>query len=216
MRNSEALQTSHRLPLLLPPGECRKSNPCQQLCFDLHDGTYECACHEGHQLDVNGYSCLSKCFLSCLPSLPPINFTHSSLPHLAFFTLPQQAMIVNTFTHRLPSHAFHPRKCQLETSPSPPPSLPMKFPITLSRQAVLIRAPVKRHQPAMITVSIPAMTSNAKQVEFALSLIRMTPKTVECDVDVHWAEVGSSVRRVSVSSFLFTCALKVSSVYSSY
>lgn len=41
-------------------GECRKSNPCQQLCFDLHDGTYECACHERHQLDVNGYSCLKS------------------------------------------------------------------------------------------------------------------------------------------------------------
>lgn len=40
-------------------GECRKSSPCHQLCFDLHDGTFECACHESYQLDLNGYSCLS-------------------------------------------------------------------------------------------------------------------------------------------------------------
>lgn len=38
-------------------GECGEDNPCEQLCFDLHDGTYECSCKEGHTLADNGYSC---------------------------------------------------------------------------------------------------------------------------------------------------------------
>lgn len=38
-------------------GECRKSSPCHQMCFDLHDGTFECACHEGFHLQLDGYSC---------------------------------------------------------------------------------------------------------------------------------------------------------------
>ena len=41
-------------------GECHISNPCQQLCFDLHDGTFECACHDGFHLNLNGYSCYSE------------------------------------------------------------------------------------------------------------------------------------------------------------
>ncbi|UXI17871.1 putative splicing factor [Sarcoptes scabiei] len=41
-------------------GECRKTSPCQQLCFDLHDGTFECACNQGYRLDLNGYSCIDE------------------------------------------------------------------------------------------------------------------------------------------------------------
>ncbi|XP_027198561.2 pikachurin-like [Dermatophagoides pteronyssinus] len=40
-------------------GECHKSNPCQQLCFDLNDGTFECACQDGYHLHLNGYSCIA-------------------------------------------------------------------------------------------------------------------------------------------------------------
>ncbi|KAH7640417.1 pikachurin-like protein [Dermatophagoides farinae] len=40
-------------------GECHISNPCQQLCFDLHDGTFECACQDGYHLHMNGYSCIA-------------------------------------------------------------------------------------------------------------------------------------------------------------
>ncbi|XP_054162749.1 uncharacterized protein LOC128960645 [Oppia nitens] len=38
-------------------GECRTSGPCDQLCYDLHDGTFECSCNMGFTLDNNGYSC---------------------------------------------------------------------------------------------------------------------------------------------------------------
>lgn len=41
-------------------GECGKnnrSNPCEQICLDLHDGTYECSCFYGFTLAVDGYSC---------------------------------------------------------------------------------------------------------------------------------------------------------------
>lgn len=41
-------------------GECREDSPCQHLCFDLHDGTFECACKEGFTLSVNGYSCIEN------------------------------------------------------------------------------------------------------------------------------------------------------------
>ncbi|XP_075731876.1 pikachurin isoform X1 [Rhipicephalus microplus] len=38
-------------------GECRVDGPCQQMCFDLHDGTFECGCTPGYRLSSNGYSC---------------------------------------------------------------------------------------------------------------------------------------------------------------
>ena len=41
-------------------GECRTNGPCQHLCFDLHDGTFECACKEDYTLANNGYSCIGK------------------------------------------------------------------------------------------------------------------------------------------------------------
>ncbi|XP_015795541.1 pikachurin isoform X2 [Tetranychus urticae] len=41
-------------------GECHSNGPCQHLCFDLHDGTFECACHPGYILSDNGYSCLEN------------------------------------------------------------------------------------------------------------------------------------------------------------
>lgn len=40
-------------------GDCESHNPCQHLCFDLHDGTFECACRENYFLSDNGYSCIS-------------------------------------------------------------------------------------------------------------------------------------------------------------
>ncbi|KAG0420879.1 hypothetical protein HPB47_003211, partial [Ixodes persulcatus] len=38
-------------------GECRVDGPCQQICFDLHDGTFECGCSSGYRLSSNGYGC---------------------------------------------------------------------------------------------------------------------------------------------------------------
>ncbi|KAF8791124.1 pikachurin-like [Argiope bruennichi] len=57
----------HRPPVLIAKnfeaafqGECREDSPCQHLCFDLHDGTFECACKDGFTLSVNGYSCIEN------------------------------------------------------------------------------------------------------------------------------------------------------------
>ncbi|KAG4076471.1 hypothetical protein HA402_005914 [Bradysia odoriphaga] len=38
-------------------GRCGHGSPCMQLCYELHDGMYECDCTEGYELNQNGYSC---------------------------------------------------------------------------------------------------------------------------------------------------------------
>ncbi|XP_055323998.1 uncharacterized protein LOC129578841 [Sitodiplosis mosellana] len=38
-------------------GRCGHGSPCDQVCFELHDGTFECDCTEGYELNKNGYSC---------------------------------------------------------------------------------------------------------------------------------------------------------------
>ncbi|XP_058123120.1 uncharacterized protein LOC131294149 [Anopheles ziemanni] len=38
-------------------GRCGHGSPCEQLCYELHDGMYECDCSEGFELNKNGYSC---------------------------------------------------------------------------------------------------------------------------------------------------------------
>ncbi|XP_037301819.1 uncharacterized protein LOC119192075, partial [Manduca sexta] len=37
---------------------CGAGSPCEQLCRELHDGTYECGCGPGYVLHVDGYGCL--------------------------------------------------------------------------------------------------------------------------------------------------------------
>ncbi|CAG4966159.1 unnamed protein product [Colias eurytheme] len=39
-------------------GRCGEGSPCEQLCRELHDGTYECGCGPGYVLHVDGYGCL--------------------------------------------------------------------------------------------------------------------------------------------------------------
>lgn len=41
-------------------GHCGHGSPCDQLCYQLHDGMYECDCTDGFELDSNGYSCRGK------------------------------------------------------------------------------------------------------------------------------------------------------------
>ncbi|XP_019866819.1 pikachurin [Aethina tumida] len=38
-------------------GHCDHGSPCEQLCYELHDGMYECDCKEGFILREDGYSC---------------------------------------------------------------------------------------------------------------------------------------------------------------
>uniref|UniRef100_A0ABD2X622 Pikachurin n=1 Tax=Trichogramma kaykai TaxID=54128 RepID=A0ABD2X622_9HYME len=38
-------------------GRCGRGSPCEQLCYELHDGMYECDCKDGFVLHKNGYSC---------------------------------------------------------------------------------------------------------------------------------------------------------------
>ncbi|KAK3917427.1 EGF-containing fibulin-like extracellular matrix protein 2 [Frankliniella fusca] len=42
------------------PGRCGRESPCEQLCFELHDGMFECECREGYVLHLNGYGCLVR------------------------------------------------------------------------------------------------------------------------------------------------------------
>ncbi|XP_049831472.1 pikachurin-like [Schistocerca gregaria] len=39
-------------------GRCGRGSPCEQLCYELHDGMFECDCRPGYELHRNGYSCL--------------------------------------------------------------------------------------------------------------------------------------------------------------
>ncbi|CAH2098148.1 unnamed protein product [Euphydryas editha] len=41
-------------------GRCGEGSPCEQLCRELHDGTYECGCGPGYVLHVDGYGCLGE------------------------------------------------------------------------------------------------------------------------------------------------------------
>ncbi|XP_022913817.2 pikachurin [Onthophagus taurus] len=38
-------------------GRCGRGSPCDQLCYELHDGMYECDCRMGFILQEDGYSC---------------------------------------------------------------------------------------------------------------------------------------------------------------
>lgn len=42
-------------------GRCGRDSPCEQLCYELHDGMFECDCEQGFTLRTNGYGCSSKC-----------------------------------------------------------------------------------------------------------------------------------------------------------
>ncbi|XP_065220791.1 pikachurin-like [Planococcus citri] len=39
-------------------GRCDHDSPCEHLCYELHDGMFECDCRDGFVLHTNGYSCL--------------------------------------------------------------------------------------------------------------------------------------------------------------
>jgi len=49
-----------RFPLCVS-GRCGHGSPCEQLCYELHDGMYECDCRDGYILHKNGYSCAGEC-----------------------------------------------------------------------------------------------------------------------------------------------------------
>uniref|UniRef100_A0A182JHM7 Uncharacterized protein n=1 Tax=Anopheles atroparvus TaxID=41427 RepID=A0A182JHM7_ANOAO len=44
---------------------CGHGSPCEQLCYELHDGMYECDCSEGFELNKNGYSCQAHLTSHC-------------------------------------------------------------------------------------------------------------------------------------------------------
>lgn len=52
----------HSRLIILPciPGRCGHGSPCEQLCYELHDGMYECDCKDGYILHKNGYSCAGE------------------------------------------------------------------------------------------------------------------------------------------------------------
>ncbi|KAF7385833.1 hypothetical protein HZH66_011675 [Vespula vulgaris] len=44
-------------------GRCGRRSPCEHLCYELHDGMYECDCRDGYILHKNGYSCAGHPYL---------------------------------------------------------------------------------------------------------------------------------------------------------
>lgn len=65
-------------------GRCGHGSPCEQLCYELHDGMYECDCKDGYILHKNGYSCAGELipkltllvisFFAILARRPPPDF----------------------------------------------------------------------------------------------------------------------------------------------
>ncbi|XP_076268122.1 EGF like, fibronectin type III and laminin G domains protein pikachurin [Rhynchophorus ferrugineus] len=49
-------------------GRCGHGSPCEQICFELHDGMYECDCKDGFILGADGYSCAEMNFTVSTPS----------------------------------------------------------------------------------------------------------------------------------------------------
>ncbi|CAG9821107.1 unnamed protein product [Phaedon cochleariae] len=54
-------------------GRCDENTPCEQLCYELHDGMYECDCREGYILREDGYSCYEINSTASPPSLEDLN-----------------------------------------------------------------------------------------------------------------------------------------------
>ncbi|XP_044746396.1 pikachurin [Coccinella septempunctata] len=51
-------------------GECGHGSPCEQLCYELHDGMYECDCRQDFVLREDGYSC-AEINSTVVPSTSP-------------------------------------------------------------------------------------------------------------------------------------------------
>lgn len=67
---------STRITFLFPlcvSGRCGHGSPCEQLCYELHDGMYECDCRDGYILHKNGYSCAGEC-VSRFDPYPALQF----------------------------------------------------------------------------------------------------------------------------------------------
>ena len=77
-----SLIRNHPVHFIMFSGRCGHGSPCEQLCYELHDGMYECDCSEGFELNKNGYSCQGKSPSTRQPFHQSQNstFTHVSTP----------------------------------------------------------------------------------------------------------------------------------------
>ncbi|XP_072391898.1 pikachurin-like [Diabrotica undecimpunctata] len=55
-------------------GRCDENSPCEQLCYELHDGMYECDCKERFILREDGYSCYEINSTASPPSLEDLRY----------------------------------------------------------------------------------------------------------------------------------------------
>ncbi|KAL1114770.1 hypothetical protein AAG570_007594 [Ranatra chinensis] len=58
LNESGVFSQKSSVPFSMPPGRCGHESPCEQLCYELHDGMFECDCKRGFVLHHDGYSCL--------------------------------------------------------------------------------------------------------------------------------------------------------------
>jgi len=59
--NNEYIPKILNSALMFIAGKCSApNNPCVQLCTELFNNAFECHCHPGFILSIDGYSCLRK------------------------------------------------------------------------------------------------------------------------------------------------------------
>ncbi|XP_046387763.1 pikachurin-like [Ischnura elegans] len=58
-------------------GRCGPGSPCEHLCFELHDGTFECDCRTGFVLRHDGYGCFEA---NATAEPPPVVTTSAPKP----------------------------------------------------------------------------------------------------------------------------------------
>ncbi|KAK9877465.1 hypothetical protein WA026_018573 [Henosepilachna vigintioctopunctata] len=88
-------------------GECGHGSPCEQLCYDLHDGMYECDCREDFILREDGYSC-AEVNASASPP-PPARVEASQLIYqkdaiFDAFEITQNSSLTPIDTNEVPGH----------------------------------------------------------------------------------------------------------------
>nr|XP_018904138.1 PREDICTED: pikachurin-like [Bemisia tabaci] len=99
-------------------GRCGHESPCEQLCYELHDGMFECDCRDGFLLHRNGYSCLQ--LNSTLEPLPG----HEDLQLGATFNSREDSLGEDILYERgaMFSAVLEPSGPNTSTSPSSPHS----------------------------------------------------------------------------------------------
>lgn len=103
-------------------GRCGHGSPCEQLCYELHDGMFECDCRDGFELHRNGYSCLEMNSTTPESGIPEEDVLYQKDASFSA-ELDSSAPVRFVTTSQSPTAASVP--------PPPPPPSPTPAPCTL-------------------------------------------------------------------------------------